>query len=52
MDFATADSIDQLCDEFESQYREGRSPVIEEFVSHVRCEDRPGLIAELIMLVF
>jgi serine/threonine protein kinase len=42
--------VDRLCSEFETALRNGRTPIIEEFLARLQADDRPTLLRELILL--
>jgi hypothetical protein len=48
--FPTLLRIDIVCDQFESQWREGKQPDIATHLSELAERDRPALVVELVRL--
>jgi hypothetical protein len=44
--------IDAMCGQFESAWRSGQRPSLEPLVAAAESDDRPGLLAELVVLEF
>jgi serine/threonine protein kinase len=49
-EFERAERVDLLCDAFEDEYRAGRVPLIEDFLSRSGDEERSSLVVELVLL--